>query len=89
VTLEEHVSCRAFALGLSNREILCVTPSSTFRVGRSPTDPLTGSSWYGPVSASQVLRERTIGERETVMAARAANMHSLPSSEGGRLKVYF
>ena len=34
MTLEEHVSCRAVALGLPNREVLYVTFKSTFRSGR-------------------------------------------------------
>ena len=33
--LEEHVSFRVLALGLPDREVLCVTLRNTFHLGRS------------------------------------------------------
>jgi hypothetical protein len=44
VTLEEHLSWRAFNLTLRNREVLCVTLNRTFRLGRWPLDYLIGKS---------------------------------------------
>ena len=45
VTLKEHVSLRALALGLPSREVLYVTLRSTFRLGCKPLDTLAGKPY--------------------------------------------